>query len=123
MMWSRRLCATVLVLGVFGVLATAEPTLVDTRIEQLQTRDGSGIEVEYGFLVVPENRLDPKSRDIRLAYIRTRSGNAPAGASPLVMIAGGPGGSSIDLVEGFVGGGGERLISMIGSRSQRTGRS
>ena len=114
MMWSRRLCATVLVLGVFGVLATAEPTLVDTRIEQLQTRDGSGIEVEYGFLVVPENRLDPKSRDIRLAYIRTRSGNAPAGASPLVMIACGPGGSSIDLVEGFVGGGGERLISMIG---------
>ena len=101
-------------LAVCAGFVCAGPTTVDTRVERLETRDGAGIEVEYGFVVVPENRDEPDGRNIRLAYIRTRSGEAPAGASPLVMIAGGPGGSSIDLVEGFVGGGGSRLISMIG---------
>ena len=47
-----------------------------------------------GTIVVPEHHADGSGRSITLAYVRLH-GTAPATASPIVYLAGGPGGSGI----------------------------
>lgn len=59
------------------------------------------IEVDCGYLVVPENRLDPESNDIRIAVAHLHSPNADAAPDPLIELAGGPGFGSLDNVEGW----------------------
>jgi len=49
---------------------------------------------EVSYLRVPEDRRDPKSRTIELAYVRLPSTAARPGP-PIVYLAGGPGGSGI----------------------------
>ena len=48
-----------------------------------------------GFLVVPENRSIPKSRNIRLVVAIVPSQSRPAAPAPVVFLAGGPGESAI----------------------------
>lgn len=57
--------------------------------------DGSRVEGEFGRLLVPENRHNPASRLIEIAFVRLK-GQGPAGAPPFVFLAGGPGVSGID---------------------------
>ena len=52
------------------------------------------VDAELGKLIVPENRNDPKSRLIELAFVRFKS-TAPNPGSPIIYLAGGPGGSGI----------------------------
>lgn len=52
---------------------------------------GQDTEAERGFFEVPEDRRDPKSRKIRLSYVRFASTAAKPGP-PIVYLAGGPGG-------------------------------
>ncbi|MDX1578897.1 MAG: alpha/beta hydrolase, partial [Gemmatimonadota bacterium] len=54
---------------------------------------------ERGEIWVPENREDPESRSISLAYVRFPSTNPDPG-SPIVYLAGGPGGSGIATARG-----------------------
>jgi pimeloyl-ACP methyl ester carboxylesterase len=62
----------------------------------LESDDGrSRIPAELGRLLVPENRNDPKSRRIELAFVRLRGATSPG--TPLILLAGGPGASGITM--------------------------
>lgn len=54
---------------------------------------------EFGRLSVPENRNNPQSRLIELAFVRFKS-TSPNPGSPIIYLAGGPGGSGISTAEG-----------------------
>jgi len=54
---------------------------------------------ELSYLRVPEDRTDPKSRTIELAYVRLPS-TASRPGPPIVYLAGGPGGSGIEASRG-----------------------
>jgi pimeloyl-ACP methyl ester carboxylesterase len=57
------------------------------------------VESEFGTLLVPENRSDPQSNLIELAFVRFKSTAKNPGA-PIVYLAGGPGGSGIGTAMG-----------------------
>src|SRR5215216_4479398 len=52
------------------------------------------VEAEFGTLLVPENRSNPQSNLIELAFVRFKS-TAKNPGPPIVYLAGGPGGSGI----------------------------
>jgi pimeloyl-ACP methyl ester carboxylesterase len=52
------------------------------------------VDAEFGQLFVPENRNNPRSRLIELAFVRFKSTSTNPG-SPIIYLAGGPGGSGI----------------------------
>ncbi|MEZ4652190.1 MAG: alpha/beta fold hydrolase [Candidatus Eisenbacteria bacterium] len=58
--------------------------------------DGSPLEGELGRLTVPENREAPSDRRIELAFVRYRTTN-PRPAPTIFFLAGGPGGSGVEL--------------------------
>jgi hypothetical protein len=60
---------------------------------------GQEVDAERGFLEVPEDRRDPRSRRIRLGYVRFASTAARPGP-PIVYLAGGPGGAGTDAATG-----------------------
>jgi pimeloyl-ACP methyl ester carboxylesterase len=60
---------------------------------------GEKVDAELGRLVVPENRRDPNSSLIDVAFVRFKSTAAKPG-SPIVYLAGGPGGSGIGAARG-----------------------
>ncbi|PHR60598.1 MAG: alpha/beta hydrolase [Robiginitomaculum sp.] len=67
---------------------------VDEKPIIFTANSGQSTDAFEGSFVVPENRLNPQSRDLTLRYVRfaatgTRKGN------PIVYLAGGPGGSGI----------------------------
>ena len=53
---------------------------------------GEKVESEFGTLLVPENRSNPESNLIELAFVRFKSTSKNPGP-PIVYLAGGPGGS------------------------------
>ena len=105
---SLRLCAfarkTALVALLVALGATA-PTLAreQPRIRfephRFEAADGTSVDAELGELLVPENRARPDSRMIRLRFVRFRS-TAKRPGSPIVYLAGGPGGSGIGAARG-----------------------
>lgn len=60
---------------------------------------GQETDAERGFFEVPEDRRDPRSRRIRLSYVRFRSTAARPGP-PIVYLAGGPGGTATGTATG-----------------------
>lgn len=60
---------------------------------------GAETDAERGFFEVPEDRRDPRSRKIRLTYVRFASTAAKPG-SPIVYLAGGPGGTATGTMMG-----------------------
>jgi len=75
-------------------------TLIPDNIAvTITTRDGKTLSAQRGHFDVPEDRRLPKSRTIRLHYLRLRS-TATKPAFPLVYLAGGPGSSGISAVTG-----------------------
>jgi pimeloyl-ACP methyl ester carboxylesterase len=64
-----------------------------------QPRGAEPVDAELGELRVPENRTNPRSRNITLRMVRFRS-TARRPGSPIVYLAGGPGGSGIDAARG-----------------------
>jgi pimeloyl-ACP methyl ester carboxylesterase len=52
-------------------------------------------ETECGFLAVPENRADPDSRKIQIAFAVVRTNHPDPEPDPLVYLVGGPGGSML----------------------------
>jgi pimeloyl-ACP methyl ester carboxylesterase len=57
------------------------------------------VDAEFGTLFVPENRNDPESNLIELAFVRFKS-TAKNPGPPIVYLAGGPGGSGIGAARG-----------------------
>jgi pimeloyl-ACP methyl ester carboxylesterase len=51
--------------------------------------------VECGYVTVPENRARPRGSRVRLAIARVRSPAPEGAASPVVFLAGGPGGEAL----------------------------
>ena len=57
------------------------------------------VDAEFGTLLVPENRSNPESNLIELAFVRFKS-TAKNPGPPIVYLAGGPGGSGIFAAKG-----------------------
>src|SRR5262245_44312517 len=57
---------------------------------------GQTIEAEFGHLIVRENRNNPKSNLIELAFVRLKS-TAEKPGYPVVYLDGGPGSSAISI--------------------------
>lgn len=57
------------------------------------------VDAEFGRLFVPENRNNPRSRLIELAFVRFKATSKNPG-SPIIYLAGGPGGSGISAAKG-----------------------
>jgi pimeloyl-ACP methyl ester carboxylesterase len=74
-----------------------QPYIVKTTLAGSQ-REDHRVAAEIGSLLVPEKRRNPKSRIIELALVRLRS-TAQVPGPPIVLLAGGPGMSGIDLVK------------------------
>jgi len=73
----------------------------DLKIEpyEFQSSAGQKVGAEFGRLLVPENRKDPKSRLIEIAFVRFKS-TAQQPGPPIIYLAGGPGGSGIAAARG-----------------------
>ena len=79
----------------------AQPKAGDLKITPrvFESASGQKVDVEFGELTVPENRQKPGSRLIQIAFVRFKSTAANPG-SPIVYLAGGPGGSGIGAARG-----------------------
>jgi pimeloyl-ACP methyl ester carboxylesterase len=84
-----------------GVGATAQRKAGDLTIRPYVFENGKGekVDAELGVLLVPENRRDPQSNLIELAFVRFKSTAKNPGA-PVVYLAGGPGGSGSGTATG-----------------------
>src|SRR3954467_8348305 len=73
----------------------------DLRLEpySFEATNREKIDAQLGHLTVPENRPNPKSRLIELAFVRFKSTSANPGP-PVVYLAGGPGSSGIGAARG-----------------------
>ena len=97
----RNLRNTTVLLLLLGALPAAaeEPGSLKLEAIGIAAGDGAKIPAESGELRVPENRAEPGSRTIPLRFIRFKSTAAKPG-SPIVYLAGGPGGSGIGAARG-----------------------
>ena len=89
----------ILILAIIFIISInlfAQSKAGELKIEPFafETANGQKVEAERGFLSVPENRQNPKSRLIQIAFIRFKS-TSPNPKSPIVYLAGGPGSSGI----------------------------
>lgn len=63
------------------------------------TYRGRTIQAELGRFIVPERHDKPNGPRLTLAFVRLRSTSLHSGF-PIIYLAGGPGGSGIDLMKG-----------------------
>lgn len=81
--------------------ANAQNKAGDLKVEPyvFENSRGEKKDAEFGRLYVPENRSNPKSRLLELAFVRFKS-TSPNPGSPIIYLAGGPGGSGIGAAHG-----------------------
>jgi pimeloyl-ACP methyl ester carboxylesterase len=78
--------------------AEPEPTFEEAPCPfELPSGHVEGETVECGYLIVPENRVDPDGRDIRLAVAIFRHPDGASEPDPIVYLEGGPGGSPLEM--------------------------
>jgi pimeloyl-ACP methyl ester carboxylesterase len=77
-----------------------------------------GASVDCGYLVVPENRSDPESPDIRLAVAIIRSFAPNPQPDPLFYLEGGPGGTAMRTLDMWIANGfaNERDVVVLAQR-------
>lgn len=82
-------------------LALAQPAAPTSQAGPFRFKGwkGQDTDAERGFFEVPEDRRDPKSRKIRLSYVRFASTAARPGP-PIIYLAGGPGGTATRALAG-----------------------
>lgn len=73
----------------------AGETVIETGVAT--AIDGSTMPYEIGTLYVPENRAKPGSRLIGVGFARVKA-SRPTGAPPIMLLAGGPGLTMLDIV-------------------------
>ncbi|NID15035.1 alpha/beta hydrolase [Luteibacter yeojuensis] len=83
----------------FAVDATPGPRPGEIAVEHgvATASDGSTMPYEIGTLYVPENRAKPGSRPIGVGFVRVKATH-PTKAPPIVLLAGGPGITMLDIV-------------------------
>jgi pimeloyl-ACP methyl ester carboxylesterase len=86
----------------FGVPCFANPSSATGPSSEkpimFAAQSGEKVEAFEGSFSVPENRNNPESRKLTLRYVRFPS-TAKTPGSPIVYLAGGPGGSGIDAAK------------------------
>jgi pimeloyl-ACP methyl ester carboxylesterase len=84
-----------------AISISAQPKAGTLKIKPYTFENDKGEKVasEFGTLFVPENRSDPQSNLIELAFVRFKS-TAKNPGPPIVYLAGGPGGSGIGTATG-----------------------
>ncbi|MEZ5428089.1 MAG: alpha/beta hydrolase [Pyrinomonadaceae bacterium] len=98
-------CGSILLLLLLLTLPVADAfgqnRKVELKIEPYVFENAAGekVEAELGKFKVPENRNDPRSRLIELSFVRFKS-TAERPGSPIVYLAGGPGGSGSGTARG-----------------------
>jgi pimeloyl-ACP methyl ester carboxylesterase len=97
-MMNLRIAITAVILFVLAAPAQAQHNLT-VEPYRFETRDGREVDAELGRFEVPENRTADSDRTIELAFVRFPSTN-PNPGSPIVYLAGGPGGSGIGTARG-----------------------
>ena len=82
-------------------LVTAQPKAGNLKIKPytFENEKKEKVDAEFGTLLVPENRSNPESNLIELAFVRFKS-TAKNPGPPIVYLAGGPGGSGIFAAKG-----------------------
>ena len=85
----------------FTVPAGAQQKAGTLKLKPYTFENGKGekVESEFGTLLVPENRSNPESNLIELAFVRFKS-TAKNPGPPIVYLAGGPGGTGIGTAMG-----------------------
>lgn len=97
---SRRLAAAFLASALLAAPALADPAPGLTfEPHAFKLRDKTELPVEKGTFWVPEDRNDPSSRRIPIRFLRLKS-TSPDPGSPIVYLAGGPGGSGTGTMQG-----------------------
>ncbi|MEM9935687.1 MAG: alpha/beta hydrolase [Bacteroidota bacterium] len=66
----------------------AQQRLVDVKQKTYKTTEKLKIQGEEGYMVVPENRQNPDSREIRIKYVHLQS-TSPTPATPIMYLEGG----------------------------------
>lgn len=94
----------------FALLALAAPAAAQENLPYFERLDRCPpwfrtdlLNIECGFLHVPEDRANPDGGSIRLAVAIYRTGHQDATPYPLVYLAGGPGASSVGASGGLMG--------------------
>jgi pimeloyl-ACP methyl ester carboxylesterase len=89
------------IMSLFLTVTTMAQRVADIKIEPYTfvTNKGQKVEAELGRIYVPERRATPIGKLIELAFVRFKS-TAHTPSSPIVYLAGGPGGSGIALAKG-----------------------
>src|SRR5215208_4770485 len=80
---------------------SAQPKAGTLKIKPYTFKNDKGEKVpaQFGTLLVPENRSNPDTNLIELAFVRFKSTSKNPGP-PIVYLAGGPGGSGIGTATG-----------------------
>ena len=76
-----------------------KPALLKIKPYTFENDKKEKVDAEFGTLLVPENRSNPESNLIELAFVRFKS-TAKNPGPPIVYLAGGPGGSGIGTAKG-----------------------
>lgn len=82
-----------------GLLAQHVDHALSLEPTTFETMNGKSVEAEKGTFYVPENRSSDSEKHITLSFIRFKSTN-PNPGSPIVYLAGGPGGSGSGTARG-----------------------
>lgn len=100
-MSSYKCVRLLMIIALCFIPAVAQRKAGDLKIKPYVFENGKGekVDAELGTLLVPENRSDPQSSLIELAFVRFKS-TAKNPGPPIVYLAGGPGGSGSGTAQG-----------------------
>src|ERR1043165_4393597 len=92
-------CVLLILIAVISVNAQPKSGTLKIKPYTFENDKKEKVDAEFGTLLVPENRSDPESNLIELAFVRFKS-TAKNPGPPIVYLAGGPGGSGIWTAKG-----------------------
>jgi len=92
-------CVLFILLSATTICAQPKSNTLKIKPYTFETNKKEKVDAEFGTLFVPENRSDPESNLIELAFVRFKS-TAKNPGPPIVYLAGGPGGSGIGAARG-----------------------
>lgn len=92
-------CVLLLLLLTIPIYAQQRSGVLKIKPYTFENDKKEKVDAEFGTLLVPENRSNPESNLIELAFVRFKS-TAKNPGPPIVYLAGGPGGSGIGTARG-----------------------
>ncbi len=87
------------ILLTFSLFSLSQTNKIEWEPHDFKSNSGEIVKAELGKLNVPEQRGVDNSRKIKLHFVRFKSTN-PNPGSPIIYLAGGPGGSGINAAKG-----------------------